>query len=78
MKERKKPTKSFIERSLDEIEKEAFKKGYEAGFTKACEMLHDFAKKVREMRKRQETVKRAMSDYTDYSELTILINSEED
>ena len=31
MKERNKPTKSFIARSIEEIEKEAFKKGYEAG-----------------------------------------------
>ena len=41
MKERKKPTKSFITRSIEEIEKEAFKKGYEAGkqemIEKACE-----------------------------------------
>ena len=32
---------------------EAFKVGYEAGFTKACEMLHDFALIVRKMRKAQ-------------------------
>ena len=31
MRERKKPTKSFITRSIEEIEKEAFKKGYEVG-----------------------------------------------
>ena len=42
MKERNKPTKSFIAKSIEEIEKEAFKKGYEAGFTKACEKLHGF------------------------------------
>ena len=43
MKERKKPTKSFITRSIEEIEKEAFKKGYEAGkqemIEKACEWI---------------------------------------
>lgn len=32
---------------------EAFKVGYEAGFSKACEMLHDFAIIVRKMRKAQ-------------------------
>ena len=32
---------------------EAFKVGYEAGFAKACEMLHDFALLVRKMRKAQ-------------------------
>ena len=53
MKERKKPTKSFIARSVEEIEKEALKVGYEAGFTKACEILHDFALLVRKMRKAQ-------------------------
>ena len=78
MKERNKPTKSFIERSIDEIEKEAFKEGYEAGFAKACEMLHDFAKTVYEMRKRQRAVERAMTECDDYSELTILVNSAED
>ena len=59
MKERNKPTKSFIARCTEEIEKEAFKEGYEAGFTKSCEMLHDFAKTVYEMRKRQRAVERA-------------------
>lgn len=78
MKERNKPTKSFIARSIEEIEKEAFKKGYEAGFLKACEILHDFAKMVYEMRKRQRAVERAMSESDDYSELTILVNSAED
>lgn len=78
MKERKKPTQSWIEKSKNEIEREeellakrmellndirikkllyedseAFKVGYEAGFSKACEMLHDFAKTVYEMRKTQ-------------------------
>ena len=33
---------------------EAFKVGYEAGFAKACEMLHDFAKTVYEMRHAQK------------------------
>ena len=79
MRERKKPTQSWVEKSKNEIEREeeylakriellndirikkllyqdseAFKVGYEAGFAKACEMLHDFAKTVYEMRKRQE------------------------
>ena len=78
MKERNKPTKSFIEKSTEEIEKEAFKKGHEAGFSKACKILHDFAKTVYEMRKRQRAVERAMSESDDYSELTILVNSAED
>ena len=103
MKERKKPTQSWIEKSKNEIEKEeeflakrmellndvrikkllyedseAFKLGYEAGFAEACEMLHDFAKTVYEMRKRQRVVGRAMIECDDYSELTILINSAED
>lgn len=78
MKERNKPTKSFIARCTEEIEKEAFKEGYEAGFTKSCEMLHDFAKTVYEMRKRQRAAERAMTECDDYSELTILVNSAED
>ena len=103
MKERKKPTQSWIEKSKNEIEKEeeflakrmellndvrikkllyedseAFKLGYEAGFAEACEMLHDFAKTVYEMRKRQRAVERAMTECDDYSELTILVNSAED
>ena len=41
MRERKKPTQSFIERSIEEIEKEAFKEGYEVGFSKACEWLKE-------------------------------------
>ena len=45
MKERKKHTKSFITRSIEEIEKEAFKKGHEAGkqemIDKACEWLFE-------------------------------------
>ena len=57
---------------------EAFKVGWEAGFSKACEMLYDFAKTVYEMRKRQRAVERAMSESDDYSELTILVNSAED
>lgn len=77
-RERNKPTKSFIARSIEGIEKEAFQVGYEAGFTKACEMLHGFAKTVYEMRKRQRAVERAMTECDDYSELTILVNSAED
>ena len=84
MKERKKPTQSWVAKSKNEIENadrllikrtgelkrirmikkheinkllyqdsEAFKVGYEAGFAKACEMLHDFALLVRKMRKAQ-------------------------
>ena len=78
MKERKKNTQSWIEKSKNEIENEeellaerlellndirikkllyqdseAFKVGYEAGFSKACEILHDFALIVRKMRKAQ-------------------------
>lgn len=78
MKERKKPTLSWVEKSKNEIlleeeflvkrmellndirikkllyeDSEAFKVGYEAGFAKACEMLHDFALLVRKMRKAQ-------------------------
>ena len=78
MKERKKPSKSFIARSIEEIEKEAFNKGWEAGFAKACEITHDFAKTVYEMRKRQRAVERAMTECDDYSELTILVNNAED
>ena len=103
MKERKKPTQSWIEKSKNEIEKEeeflakrmellndvrikkllyedseAFKLGYETGFAEACEMRHDFAKTVYEMRKRQRAVERAMTECDDYSELTILVNSAED
>ena len=75
MRERKKPTQSWVEKSKNEIEREeeylakriellndirikkllyqdseAFKVGYEAGFAKACEMLHDFAHDVYSMR----------------------------
>ena len=43
MKERNKPTKSFIARSIEEIEKEAFNEGYEAGkretIEKACRWM---------------------------------------
>ena len=41
MKERNKPTKSFIARSVEEIEKEAFKKGYEAGRHAMIERLRE-------------------------------------
>lgn len=60
------------------MRRNAFVAGYEAGFAKACEMLHDFAKTVYEMRKRQRAVERAMTECDDYSELTILVNSAED
>lgn len=66
MKERKKPTKSFIARSVEEIENEAFNKGYEAGFTKACEILHDFAHDVYAMRLAQ------------YDEQSAIDNSDQD
>ena len=46
MKERNKPTKSFIARSIEEIEKEAFKEGHEAGkketIEKACEWIESY------------------------------------
>lgn len=54
MKERKKPTQSWIGRSIEEIENEAFKIGYEDGFAKACEIVHDFAWLVYKMRERQK------------------------
>lgn len=54
MKERNKPTKSFIARSIEEIEKEAFKKGWEAGFVEACEITHKFAALVSKMREAQK------------------------
>ena len=41
MKERKKPTKSFITRSIEEIEKEAFKKGHEAGKQEMIERMRE-------------------------------------
>ena len=78
MKERNKPSQSFIERSIEEIEKEAFKEGYEARLAKACGMLRNFAKAVYGMRKRQRAVERAMTECDDYSELTILVNSAEE
>ena len=78
MKERNKPTKSWIEKSKNEIaheekylakriellndirikkllygDSEAFKVGYEAGFAKACEILHDFVLLVKRMRDKQ-------------------------
>ena len=48
MRERKKPTKSFIARSIEEIEKEAFKKGYEAGKQEMIEILREL-KRVYEL-----------------------------
>ena len=71
MRERKKPSQSWMERTRYEFEHEdellterleklkeirhhkAFIAGWEEGFSKACEMLHDFAKTVYEMRKTQ-------------------------
>ena len=84
MRERKKPTQSWVARSKNEIENadkllaeraeelkgirmikeheikkllyqdsEAFKVGYEAGYAKACEMLHDFAEMVYQMMEAQ-------------------------
>ena len=41
MRERKKPSQSWIERSIEEIEKEAFNKGLEAGLSKACNKLSE-------------------------------------
>lgn len=79
MKQRKKPSQSWIERSKHEIENadrllaeraeelkdirvnkllyqdsEAFKTGCEIGFSKACEMLRDFAKMVSKMMRAQQ------------------------
>lgn len=62
MKERNKPTKSFIARSIEEIEKETFKKGYEAGFLKACEILQDFAHDVYAMRYAQSNEQYAIDN----------------
>ena len=42
MKERKKPTKSFIARSIEEIEKEAFKVKYEEDKSKAIELVEAY------------------------------------
>ena len=39
MRERKKPFLSWIGKSIEEIEKEAFNKGLEAGFAKVCDKL---------------------------------------
>ena len=39
--------------NIEEIGKEAFKEGYEAGFSKACEITHDFAELVSKMLKAQ-------------------------
>lgn len=41
MKERKKPFLSWIGKSIEEIEKEAFNKGLEAGLSKACDKLSE-------------------------------------
>ena len=62
MRERKKPSQSWIEKSIEEIEKEAFKKGYEAGFTKACEILRDFAHDVYAMRYAQNDEQSAVKN----------------
>lgn len=78
LEERIKKVKEIGVNKLLYQDSEAFKIGYEAGFSKACEMLHDFAKTVYEMRKRQRAVERAMTECDDYSELTILVNSAED
>ena len=78
MKERNKPTKSWIEKSKNEIENEekllakrmellndvrikkllfqdseAFKVGYETGFSDACQITHDFAEMVYKMMEAQ-------------------------
>ena len=71
MRERKKPSQSWMERTRYEFEHEdellterleklkeirhhkAFIAGWEEGFSKACEMLHDFAVLVSRMRKKQ-------------------------
>lgn len=41
MRERKKPFLSWIGKSIEEIEKEAFNKGLEAGFAKVCDNLSE-------------------------------------
>ena len=41
MKQRKKPFLSWIGKSIEEIEKEAFNKGLEAGFAKVCDKLSE-------------------------------------
>ena len=89
MRERKKPSQSWMERTryefehedellakrielLNDIRKkkllyadsEAFKIGYEAGFAKACEILHDFAHDVYAMRYAQSD-KQAAIDNSD-------------
>ena len=64
MRERKQPSQSWIERSKYEIEKEAFNKGFEAGFAKACEILHDFADLVSKMREAQKVYSETF--YTGY------------
>ena len=47
---------------------EAFKVGYEAGFAKACEMLHDFADLVSKMREAQKVYSEMFpTDYECYA-----------
>ena len=47
---------------------EAFKVGYEAGFAKACEMLHDCADLVRKMREAQRVYSEMFpTDYECYA-----------
>ena len=41
MRERKKPSLSWIGKSIEEIEKEAFNKGWEARFAKTCDKLRE-------------------------------------
>lgn len=41
MRERKKPFLSWIGKSIEEIEKEAFNKGLEAGLSKVCDKLSE-------------------------------------
>ena len=41
MRERKKPFQAWIGKSIEEIEKEAFNKGLEAGLSKACDKLSE-------------------------------------
>ena len=94
MKERNKPSLSWLEKSKNEIENEvklieermerlndirikkllyedseAFKIGYEAGISKACEMLHDFTKMVYKMRYAQEEHQKPLSILLDGGDL---------
>ena len=41
MRERKKPSQSWIGKSIEEIEKEAFIEGLKAGLAKACDKLSE-------------------------------------